>query len=111
MKYWRRPKAVESVAEALKPAGVETMPVPENYHDDLVARFSLPSETISRMRLNGLLYEEDDFGSFFQLYTYHFRRRFAFEIVERHGYRGFGAPNAPVRPAMQRLELMSVEGG
>lgn len=100
-----------AIAEALKQAGVETMPVPENYYDDLAARFSLPSETISRMRSSGILYDEDDFGSFFQLYTHHFRQRFAFEIIERRGYRGFGAPNAPVRTAMQRLELMSAEGG
>jgi 4-hydroxyphenylpyruvate dioxygenase len=96
-----------SVAEALSQAGVATMPVPGNYYDDLAARFSIPEETIGRMRSCGILYDEDAFGSFFQLYTRHFRQRFAFEIVERRGYRGFGAPNAPVRTAMQRLELLN----
>ena len=96
-----------SVSEALKEAGVATMPVPGNYYDDLAARFSIPLETIGRMRSSGVLYDEDAFGSFFQLYSRHFRQRFAFEIVERRGYRGFGAPNAPVRTAMQRLELLS----
>lgn len=96
-----------ALALALSKAGVATMPVPENYYDDLAARFQLPEETLGRMRSFGILYDEDEHGSFFQLYTTHFHRRFAFEIVERRGYRGFGAPNAPVRTAMQRLELLS----
>ena len=98
-----------ALAQALTKAGVATMPVPDNYYDDLDARFQLPAEMIEQMRSHGILYDEDEHGSFFQLYTKHFHRRFAFEIIERRGYRGFGASNAPVRTAMQRLELLSEE--
>ena len=97
-----------AVAEALSRAGVPTMPVPGNYYDDLAARFSIPGEVIGRLQSHGILYDEDTHGSFFQLYTRHFRQRFAIEIVERRGYRGFGAANAPVRTAMQRLELLEL---
>jgi 4-hydroxyphenylpyruvate dioxygenase len=96
-----------ALASAMSKAGVATMPVPENYYDDIAARFQLSPELIERMQSFGILYDEDAHGSFFQLYTKHFQRRFAFEIVERRGYRGFGAPNAPVRTAMQRLELLA----
>jgi 4-hydroxyphenylpyruvate dioxygenase len=95
-----------ALASMMSKAGIATMPVPENYYDDIAARFQLSPDMIERMQSCGILYDEDDHGSFFQLYTRHFRRRFAFEIVERRGYRGFGAPNAPVRTAMQKLELM-----
>ncbi len=94
-----------AVAEALAAAGVPTMPVPVNYYPDLAARFALPAEVLVRMQTYGILYDEDAYGRFFQLYTKSFHHRFAFEIVQRQGYRGFGAPNAPVRTAMQRLEL------
>jgi 4-hydroxyphenylpyruvate dioxygenase len=95
-----------AVASALAEAGIETMPVPQNYYDDIAARFQLSPDLLKNMQSFGILYDEDEYGSFFQLYTKHFRQRFAFEIVQRRGYRGFGAPNAPVRTAMQRLELL-----
>lgn len=94
-----------AVAEALAAAGVPTMPVPENYYPDLAARFALTTKTLARMQAHGILYDEDSFGRFFQMYPKPFRYRFAFEIVRRQGYRGFGAPNAPVRTAMQRLDM------
>ena len=94
-----------AVAEALAAANIPTMPVPVNYYPDLAARFALPAETLARMQKHGILYDEDAHGRFFQLYTTSFHHRFAFEFVQRQGYRGFGAPNAPVRTAMQRLEL------
>jgi 4-hydroxyphenylpyruvate dioxygenase len=48
-----------------------------------------------------LLYECDDDGSFRHAYTDSFEDRFFFEIVERRGYRGFGALDAAVRMAAQ----------
>ena len=50
---------------------------------------------------NHLLYDEDAGGSFTQLYTRAFDRRFFFEFVQRRGYQGYGAPNAGVRLAAQ----------
>jgi 4-hydroxyphenylpyruvate dioxygenase len=46
-----------ALASALSKAGVATMPVPENYYDDIAARFQLPSEMIDRMRSVGILYD------------------------------------------------------
>ena len=57
---------------------------------------------LDRLRANGVLYDRDaDGGEFFQLFTRTFDDRFFFEIVERRGYTGFGAPNAAIRLAVQ----------
>ena len=89
-------------AARLEAAGVARLPVPENYYDDLEARFGLPPALLDRLRAQSLLYDRDEAGAYLQLYTLPFAERFFFEIVERRGgYRGFGAPNAPVRLAMQ----------
>jgi 4-hydroxyphenylpyruvate dioxygenase len=48
-----------------------------------------------------VLYERDGDGEYLQVYTETFDERFFFEIVERRGYRGFGATNAQVRLTAQ----------
>ena len=90
-----------SVAQ-LERAGVARLPIPENYYDDLEARFGLAPAFVDRLRAHALLYDRDEGGEYLQLYTEAFAERFFFEIVERRdAYRGFGAANAPVRLAMQ----------
>jgi 4-hydroxyphenylpyruvate dioxygenase len=89
-------------AAQLETAGVPRLPIPENYYDDLDARFGLAPDFVGRLRAHALLYDRDEGGEYLQLYTLPFAQRFFFEIVERRGgYRGFGAANAPVRLAMQ----------
>jgi len=48
-----------------------------------------------------LLYDRDEHGSFRHAYTESFHDRFFFEVLERHGYVGFGAANAAIRMAAQ----------
>ena len=79
----------------------DLLPIPENYYDDLGARFPLENR-LEPLRNVGILYDEDEHGHYLQLYTRAFDRRFFFEVVERVGYRGYGAPNAGVRLAAQR---------
>jgi 4-hydroxyphenylpyruvate dioxygenase len=90
-----------AAAEAMQSAGLEMLPIPGNYFDDIEARFLLEPEVVENMRRLGILYEEDDKGRYFQLYTRAFRDLFFFEIVQRDGYGGFGASNAPIRIAAQ----------
>ena len=53
-----------------------------------------------------ILYDRDEHGEYFQLYSPNFGEGFFFEIVERRdGYRGYGAPNAPFRIAAQKRHL------
>jgi 4-hydroxyphenylpyruvate dioxygenase len=81
--------------------GARMLAIPANYYDDLAARHGLSDEELERLRALNLLYDRDDYGSFVHAYTDTFHDRFFFEIVERRGYRGFGAINAAVRMAAQ----------
>lgn len=90
-----------AAAEAFHAAGLALLPIPDNYYDDLEARLGLAPDLVDRLRASGILYDEDEAGRFFQLYTAAFQNRFFFEIVQRDGYAGFGAANAPIRLAAQ----------
>lgn len=81
--------------------GLKFLAVPQNYYEDLAARFDLAPELLDRLREHNILYDRDDEGEFLHFYTSTIGSVF-FEMVERRtGYRGFGAPNAPVRLAAQ----------
>ncbi len=78
------------------------LPMPNNYYDDLAARWPLDDPTLHELQQHGLLYDRDDDGEFRHLYTDAFHDRFFFEAVQRQaGYAGFGAANASVRTAAQ----------
>jgi len=85
----------------LKENGVELLPIPENYYVDLEARTDLTEEQIARLRSANVLYDREGGAEFFHVYTRTLAGGFFFEIVERRGYRGFGAVNAPIRLAAQ----------
>jgi 4-hydroxyphenylpyruvate dioxygenase len=80
------------------------LPVPDNYYDDLIARFDLEAGFVATLARHGILYDRDPAGhELLHLYTPVFGGRVFFEIVERRpGYDRFGEPNAPVRMAAQR---------
>jgi 4-hydroxyphenylpyruvate dioxygenase len=91
-----------ATAKAIKAAGLETLPIPENYYDDLEARFALPDALLADLKALGILYDRDSDGEFYQIFTKTFDDRFFFEIVDRRGYLGFGAANAAIRLAAQK---------
>jgi 4-hydroxyphenylpyruvate dioxygenase len=91
---------VASVA-ALRDRGVEFLSLPDNYYENLAAQFGLDDAFLDRLRTNGILYDRDVEGEYLQAYTRSFERRFFVELVERRGYRGYGAANAPARLAAQ----------
>jgi 4-hydroxyphenylpyruvate dioxygenase len=89
---------------AMRAAGATFLNISDNYYADLDSRYELAPELLALMKQNGILYDRDDDGEFFQVYTHAFEERFFFEIVERRGYKGFGAPNAGIRLAAQTRE-------
>jgi 4-hydroxyphenylpyruvate dioxygenase len=97
----------ETVA-GMRSAGASFLKIPDNYYDDVESKYELDPAIASRMRENQILYDRDDTGEFFQVYTRAFDERFFFEIVERRSYQGFGAPNASVRLAAQTREARPV---
>ena len=97
---------VFAAAEAMRATGVEPLPIPENYYDDLACRTDLRPDTLERMRENGVLYDRDDDGEFWHFYTATVDGRLFFEVVQRiGGYDGYGSANSAVRMAAQRSEV------
>lgn len=92
---------IEAVALRARERGMRFLALPDNYYDDLEARFGLGEERIARLRDLGLLYDRSAAGEFSHFYTRRIGRMF-FEVVQRHGdYAGYGADNTPVRLAAQ----------
>ncbi|MGI9521970.1 MAG: bifunctional sugar phosphate isomerase/epimerase/4-hydroxyphenylpyruvate dioxygenase family protein [Hyphomicrobiaceae bacterium] len=90
-----------ATAEALKAGGLAMLSIPDNYYDDLEARFDLSDALMRQLREHQVLYDRDSTGEYFQIYTENFAGWLFFEIVERRNYAGFGATNAPIRLAAQ----------
>ncbi len=88
-------------ASTARARGLDFLVIPDNYYDDLDARFALPADLLARLRDHHVLYDQDAHGEFLHFYTSTTGAVF-FEMVQRTGaYSGFGAPNAPVRLAAQ----------
>lgn len=99
-----------ATAERLEALGFQALPISRNYYDDLEARFGLEPDFADALRAASILYDRDDHGEYFQIYSRTFGEGFFFEIVERRGaYGGYGAMNAPFRIAAQR-RLLRPEG-
>ncbi len=97
--------------QKLSARGFRPLAISPNYYDDLAARFSLDAELLERLRAANILYDRDDNGEYFQLYSPNYGEGFFFEIVERRGnYGGYGAANAQFRIAAQKRALMPLEG-
>lgn len=89
------------VAEQFIQQGITLLPIPENYYDDLEARFDLDLDVLGSLKKYNILYDRSEDGEFFQIYTQTIANRFFFEVVERRSYEGYGASNTPVRLAAQ----------
>ena len=88
----------------IREQGAVLLDIPDNYFDDLEAKYDFAPGVAKALRDNHILYDRDDSGEFFQAYTRVFDDRFFFEIVQRKNYSGFGAPNAAIRLAAQYRE-------
>ncbi|MDX2240606.1 MAG: 4-hydroxyphenylpyruvate dioxygenase [Leptolyngbyaceae cyanobacterium bins.302] len=88
----------ENIAETvirLRQAGVEFLSIPKTYYEDLqdwVKEIDVPVEKLAEL---GILVDRDQDGYLLQLFTKPVgdRPTLFFEIIERHGAKGFGAGN------------------
>ena len=101
--------AVDAAASRAAPL----LDIPENYYEDLGARFGLDDADTVALAARHLLYDRDAAGgTFLHAYTHAFRDRFFLEILSRAGgYSGYGAANAPFRMAAQRRHGLKDLGG
>jgi len=85
---------VETVSE-LRRRGVEFLRVPSTYYEDLEERVGRIDEPIDQLASLGILADSDDEGYLLQIFTQPVQDRptLFFEVIERHGSRGFGEGN------------------
>lgn len=92
---------VRALARAAQERGVDVLPIPANYYEDLAARLQLDDALVAELRALNLVYDRSDAGEYLHFYTGTIGHVF-WEFVERRGgYGGFGAGNAPVRLSAQ----------
>ena len=92
-------------ARSLRSQGFKPLHISPNYYDDIEARFGLEPALTERLKAENILYDRDEHGDYFQLYSGTYGEGFFFEIVERRGYRGYGAPNAIFRIAALKKQM------
>ncbi len=94
-----------ATTRAMRERGAPMLKVSNNYYDDLDARFALDPGLIDAMREFGILYDREEGGEFYHLYTPVLGSRVFFEVVQRIGsYSSYGSANAAVRMTAQRDE-------
>jgi 4-hydroxyphenylpyruvate dioxygenase len=79
----------------LQALGVEFLRTPDDYYDGVPDRVGQIDESIADLRRLGILVDRDDEGYLLQIFTRPLgdRPTIFFEIIERHGARGFGEGN------------------
>jgi len=92
-------------AGSLRKQGFKPLHISPNYYDDVEARFGLDPDLTERLKAENILYDRDEHGEYFQLYSGTYGEGFFFEIVERRGYRGYGAANAIFRIAALKRQM------
>ena len=80
---------------AMRERGVEFLTVPDTYYDEVPSRVPEVREQLADLRRQGILVDRDDEGYLLQIFTKPVgdRPTVFFEVIERHGARGFGEGN------------------
>ena len=86
---------IVGTVERLEAQGVAFLSTPESYYDDVPERIGQIDQSIADLRRLGILVDRDDEGYLLQIFTKPIgdRPTMFFEIIERHGARGFGEGN------------------
>jgi 4-hydroxyphenylpyruvate dioxygenase len=85
---------VKTVTE-MRERGIEFLTIPGTYYDDVPERIGEIQESIDDLRRLGILVDRDDEGYMLQIFTKPIgdRPTMFYEVIERHGARGFGEGN------------------
>jgi len=86
---------IVGTVKALRARGVEFLTIPDSYYDEVPARVPAVADQLADLRAQGILVDQDDEGYLLQIFTKPVgdRPTVFFEIIERHGARGFGEGN------------------
>ena len=86
---------IVGTVEALKERGVRFLTTPESYYEEVPERVGEIDADYADLRRLGILADRDDQGYLLQIFTKTAQDRptLFFEVIERHGSRGFGEGN------------------
>jgi 4-hydroxyphenylpyruvate dioxygenase len=86
---------IVGTVSALTDRGVEFLRTPESYYEEVPGRVGEIKEDLDDLHRLGILVDRDDEGYLLQIFTKPTgdRPTLFFEIIERHGSRGFGEGN------------------
>ena len=86
---------IVSTVSELRARGVGFLRVPRTYYEDLEQRIGPIEESVERLAELGIMADRDDEGYLLQIFsdTVEDRPTLFFEIIERHGAKGFGEGN------------------
>jgi 4-hydroxyphenylpyruvate dioxygenase len=86
---------IVSTVEKMTAAGIEFLRVPGTYYEEAKERVPEVAEQIADLERNGILVDKDEEGYLLQIFSKPVQDRptVFYEIIERHGSRGFGAGN------------------
>jgi len=84
-----------ATVEALRARGLDFLRVPDTYYDMLQDRVGAIDVEYARLKELGILADRDEDGYLLQVFTQPVQDRptLFFEVIERHGSRGFGIGN------------------
>ncbi len=88
-------KDICATVEALRRRSIDFLRVPDTYYEDLRDRVGKIDEDYDRLKELGILVDRDEDGYLLQIFTQPVQDRptLFFEVIERHGSRGFGVGN------------------
>ena len=86
---------IVATVKQLRERGVKFLETPASYYDELPARIGEIDEDVADLRELGILADRDDEGYLLQIFSQNLgdRPTVFFEVIERHGARGFGEGN------------------
>lgn len=86
---------IVSTVEAMRDAGIQFLRVPATYYEEAKERVPEIAEQVDALSRNGILVDKDEEGYLLQIFSKPVQDRptVFFEVIERHGSRGFGAGN------------------
>jgi 4-hydroxyphenylpyruvate dioxygenase len=81
--------------ESMRAAGIKFLRIPETYYEDAKQRVPQIAPKIEALQRNGILVDKDEDGYLLQIFTKPVQDRptVFYEVIERHGAKGFGDGN------------------
>jgi 4-hydroxyphenylpyruvate dioxygenase len=86
---------IVGTVDELTERGVRFLPIPESYYAEVPGRIGSIDEDLADLRRLGILVDRDDEGYLLQIFTKPVgdRPTVFYELIQRHGARGFGEGN------------------